>query len=97
MVKVVWTRAALNDVRYIRQTLARDGVPTVDDVCQRLVQSAATLAQAPRGGRRVPEFDHDQLREYFVRPDRVVYEHRESNCFVLAVLHANRDVPPSFQ
>lgn len=97
MASVSWTRPALRDVAHIRDTLGSDAVPQTHLVCERLVETAGQLAQLPAGSRCVPEFDHDHVREVFVRPYRLIYEIRGTDCFILAVIHANRDVPRAFQ
>lgn len=97
MAVVSWTHPALKDVVHIRDTLEREAAPQTHLVCERLVESARQLAQSPAGSRCVPEFDSDRVREVFVRPYRLIYEVRENDCIVLAVIHANRDVPRAFQ
>ncbi len=97
MAIVSWTRPALKDVAHIRDTLTRDAAPQTHLVCERLVESARQLAQSRAGSRCVPEFGSDRVREVFVRPYRLIYEVRGHDCVVLAVIHANRDVPRAFQ
>ena len=97
MGNVNWTRTALTDVRSIREAVAGDAMHLTNQVCEQLVESARRLVQSPHGGRRVPEFDNDQVREFFMRPYRVIYEIRGDAYVVLAVIHANQDVPQVFQ
>ncbi len=43
-------------------------------------------------GRRVPEYDMEQIREIFEGPYRIVYYIKPDQIDVLAVIHGARDV-----
>ncbi len=46
----------------------------------------------PLSGRRVPEYDIDQIREVFEGPYRIVYSIKPDQIDVLAVIHGAQDV-----
>lgn len=58
----------------------------------RLLQRVAALEQFPDAGRRVPEFDRDDLREIVVGPYRVVYRRRADSVEIIGVHHHARDL-----
>lgn len=72
--RISLARSALDDLGAIREWYAQEGVP---DVGERLVREIfarlESLADHPRKGRQVPEFDQPFLRELIVPPFRVVY------------------------
>jgi plasmid stabilization system protein ParE len=41
----------------------------------------------------VPEFNVDHFREVLMRPYRIIYEVRGPGCYVVAIIHASRDLP----
>jgi toxin ParE1/3/4 len=50
----------------------------------------------PRSGRRMPEFERDELRELIVRPYRLIYSISDSQVVILHVIHGARllgDIP----
>ena len=51
-----------------------------------------TLEQFPRAGRKVPEFDDDNLRELIAYSYRIIYRVEEADVIVAAVIHGKRNV-----
>jgi toxin ParE1/3/4 len=58
----------------------------------RITARIKRLAEAPRAGRMVPEFEVDALREFIEGNYRIWYRIEEDRILVIAVFHAARDV-----
>lgn len=48
------------------------------------------LALFPRSGRKVPEFDNEDMRELLVYSYRVIYRLAEPEVVIAAVIHGKR-------
>ncbi len=92
MANVFWTNPALADVKDIAAFIAKDSPTYAARMAQRLLQSTRRLRRFPYSGGVVLEFGDPTIREVLVRPYRVVYAIRESNCYVVAVVHGSRDL-----
>ncbi len=85
--KVQWTETAeahLNGIfAYIAQDSKTYALRTVDRITRRSQQIGAF----PLSGRRVPEYDMDQIREVFSGPYRIIYHIKADQVDVIAVIH----------
>lgn len=61
-------------------------------VVDRLTRRSQQIAAAPLSGRRVPEYDLDQIREIIEAPYRIIYYIKPDQIDVIAVLHTSRNV-----
>ena len=90
MKRVRWTLRARDDLLEIGRYIARDDPVAARRWVERLRQKARSAAAAPMGGRRVPEFDRDDLREVFLGNYRIVYQVRGRELRVLTVFEGHR-------
>jgi plasmid stabilization system protein ParE len=58
----------------------------------RLTRRSQQIADFPLSGRRVPEYDADQIREVIEGPYRIIYHMKLDQVDVLAVIHGAMDV-----
>lgn len=58
----------------------------------RLTRRSQQIADFPFSGRRVPEYDIDQIREVIEGPYRIIYHIKADQIDVLAVIHGAMDV-----
>jgi plasmid stabilization system protein ParE len=89
---VRWSLAAERDVQGIEEFIARDAPLRAVAFVDRLIESVAALAQTPRLGRAVPEFERSDLREVIFRGYRIVYLLDDEEITVLRVVHGARDL-----
>jgi toxin ParE1/3/4 len=61
--KVVWSPRALADVEAIAAYIAVDSSTYATAVVRTIVTSTRQLARFPRSGRKVPEFDEENIRD----------------------------------
>ena len=50
------------------------------------------LAQFPRSGRKVPEFDDDNVRELIVYSYRLIYRLTSEGILIAAIIHGSRNL-----
>jgi plasmid stabilization system protein ParE len=55
----------------------------VDKITRRSVQ----IADHPFSGRRVPEYDNEDIREIIQKPYRIIYRVQANQIDVLAIIH----------
>jgi plasmid stabilization system protein ParE len=94
--EVVWAESALKHVEEIIAFVAGGSISRADKLQEKLLAAPEILVHTPRLGRRVPEFNIEELRELLVKPYRILYLLRDDTCFVVAVIHARRDLARAF-
>ena len=93
MAEVIWTETALKNLREITDYVAEASPAKADKLAARLSEVPDMLEQTPRIGRRVPEFNRDDIRELVtVRPYRIIYVIRDETCYIAAIVHSSRDL-----
>ena len=89
---VFWTETAeghLDSIyKYISQNSATYAKRTVD----RITKKSKQISEFPLSGRKVPEYDLDQIREVFVKPYRIIYYIKPNQIDVLAVIHGAMEI-----
>lgn len=95
MAVVRWTLRARRDVRAIRDTIAQASPVYGRHVAQRLFDRADLLVDHPATGRRVPEYEHPDIRELVEAPYRIIYRFVEGSgvADVLTVVHGRQRLP----
>jgi plasmid stabilization system protein ParE len=93
MAQVVWTTRALSHLRAITEYSAEHFSPTrAEKMAARLYGAADLLGRSPLLGPVVPEFGRDHLREWYVKPYRVLYQVRADVCYIVSVIHGSRNL-----
>jgi toxin ParE1/3/4 len=59
-------------------------------VVKKVVHQTKLLSRFPRSGRKVPEFDNENIRELLVYSYRVIYRLEETEVVIAAVIHGKR-------
>ena len=70
--RVVWSEAALADLRVLVRSIARDDREVAKRFGDLIVTRVDSLQTFPRIGRMVPEYREDHLRELIISPYRIV-------------------------
>jgi toxin ParE1/3/4 len=87
------TESALDDLRCLQQFYADEGVP---DIGRRFVSdilvAVERLIDHPDSGRKVPEFDQEQIREIIFSPYRVVYLREPGMVSIIRVWREEREL-----
>lgn len=89
--KVFWTETAEGHLEGINAYIAQDSEKYALRTVDRLTSRSRQIAAFPLSGRRVPEYDTDEIREIIEGQYRVIYRIRSDQIDVLAVIHGARD------
>lgn len=89
---VHWTDTAQDHLQAIHAYIAHDSPEYALRTVDRLTRRSQQIADAPLSGRRVPEYDMDQIREVIDRPYRIIYHIKPDQIDIIAVLHGARNV-----
>lgn len=89
--KLVIARSALQDLQDIQLYYLEQGVP---DAGRRLVDAILgklqMLADHPDAGRKVPEFDQENIREIIHAPFRIVYLRNTTDISLIRIWRSER-------
>jgi toxin ParE1/3/4 len=88
--RVGWSQRALHDLEAIADYIAADSPAFAGIVVKKIVSRTRMLAQFPRSGRKVPEFDNEDIRELIVYSYRIIYQLQEHEVVIAAVIHGKR-------
>lgn len=91
---VIWSDPARADLRAIHDFIANDSAHYARKVAQDIASKPDGLDELPRLGKVVPELDNEAIRELSIYSYRIIYEIREPDIVVLAVIHKRRDFQP---
>jgi addiction module RelE/StbE family toxin len=97
MAEIVWTEEALSDLEAIGAYFERTSPQYASAVVGRLYSSVEQLVEYPKIGRKVPEIDHESLRELIVEDYRIVYQLQEERIEIVTVLHSRQDIERKFR
>ena len=89
---VHWTETAQDHIDAIHAYIARNSADYALRMVDRLTRRSQQIADAPLSGRRVPEYDLDQIRELIEGAYRIIYHIKPDQIDVLAVIHAAMNV-----
>ncbi len=71
-------------------TSAEDSLAYAAAVVKNMVQQTRLLSQFPRSGRKVPEFDDENIREMLAYSYRIIYRLQQDEVLIAAVIHGKR-------
>ena len=88
--RVTWSRRALQDLEAIADYIAADSRTYAGIVIKKIVSQTKMLAQFPRAGHKVREFDDEDVRELLVYSYRIIYRLNPDEVLIAAVIHGKR-------
>ncbi len=89
---ILWTDPSLDDLRAIRDYIAKDSETYAVSFIESILSAAEQLAVLPRMGRMVPEADVPDIRELIFGSYRIIYQVQQETILILAVIHGYRDI-----
>jgi len=92
--KVRWTRTAIGHLTSIYEHIGRDSPRYARRMVDRITSRSRQIAQFPRSGSMVPEYQDPDIREVIEGSFRVIYEVASEEIRVLAVMHGGHLLPP---
>jgi len=90
--KVKWTKIAWRDLESIAGYIARDSPYYAAAFIREVREASRTLVSMAERGRVVPEFDHQDIRELFVRSYRMMYQVTKTIVYIIGFIHGSRDL-----
>ena len=90
--RVHWTETAQQHLDGIYAYIAQDSPEYALRMVDRLTRRSQQIADIPLSGRRVPEYNMDQIREVIEQPYRIIYHIKPDQIDVVAVLHGARNI-----
>lgn len=88
---VIWTAPAKADLKHIHDFIAQDSKHYAKKVAHDIREKLLILNKHPDIGKQVPEVDQPQVQELRIYSYRIMYEVKEHDCYVLAVIHKRQD------
>jgi plasmid stabilization system protein ParE len=91
--KVLWTDAAVAQLEAIHDYVARTSTGYARRIVDRLTKRSVQISTFPFSGRRVPEYELNEVREVIEGSYRIIYlvKEDEGQIEVLAVIHSSRE------
>lgn len=71
--RIVWSGRAVQDVEAIADYISADSPAFAGIVVRKILNQANLLVGFPQAGRKVPEFDDENIREVIVYSYRIIY------------------------
>ena len=84
--RIAWSQRALQDLEAIASYIAEDSPAYARTVVRTIVNQVKTLAHFPRSGRKVPEFDDEDIRESIAYNYRIIYRVEREEILIAAVI-----------
>lgn len=89
---MTWLPQAQLHLRNIYRHIARDSISTAQQIVNDLTERTRPLAEFPFTGKVVSEVNDDNLREVHAHAWRILYQVRQRNVYVIAVLHKRQQL-----
>jgi toxin ParE1/3/4 len=91
-VKVHWTDTAEGHLEAIYSYISLDSPQYAKQTVDRITQRSQQIAEFPLSGRKVPEYEMNQIREIFEGSYRVIYYIKPDQIDILAVIHGHQNL-----
>lgn len=91
--KVHWTTNAINHLLGIFEYIATNSPAYATGMVDRITRRSEQIAGHPFSGRKVPEYDAEDIREIIEKPYRIIYRVKPDQIDVLAVIHSAQLLP----
>ena len=91
--KVYWTRNAIKHLTNIYEYIALNSPTYARRMVDRITQRSEQISTQPFSGRKVPEYETEDIRELIEKPYRIIYRLKQDQIDVLAVIHGAQLLP----
>ncbi len=95
--EVHWTESAETQLDAIYAYIAHSSPTYALRLIDRITSKSEQIAAFPLSGRKVPEYDLDQIREVFSDPYRIIYHIKPNQIDIIAVIHGAMNLPRDVQ
>ena len=94
--KVYWTRNAIKHLTNIYEYIALNSPTYARRMVDRITQRSEQISTQPFSGRKVPEYESEDIRELIEKPYRIIYRLKQDQIDILAVIHGAQLLPEDF-
>ncbi len=88
--RIRWSPRAVDDLEAIAEYISLDSPAYAKAVVKTIVEITRKFSQFHRVGRTVPEFNDENIREWFAYSYRVIYRIDQNVITVAAIVHGRR-------
>ena len=88
--KVVWTENAIRHLQNLHDYIAANSPIYAKRMVDRITRRTEQIADHPFSGRKVPEYDVENVRELIEPPYRIIYRVNAKKIEILGVVHGAR-------
>jgi toxin ParE1/3/4 len=90
--RVQWTKTAEAHLGAIYAYIVQDSETYALQTVDRITRRSEQVGDFPLSGRKVPEYELDQIREVFAGPYRIIYHIMAEQIDIIAVIHGATNV-----
>ncbi len=94
--RVHWTENAVDHIASIYEYVAFNSPTYGKRMIDRITRRSEQIVEQPLSGRKVPEYDAEDIRELIEKPYRIIYRVKPDQIDVVAVIHGARLLPEEF-
>jgi len=94
--RVLWTENAIDHLTNIYEYIAINSPTYARRMIDRITRRSEQIAEHALSGRKVPEFDVEDIREVIEKPYRIIYRIKPDRIDIIAVIHGARLMPGDF-
>ena len=91
--RVHWTQNAIEHLVNIYEYIALNSPTYANRMVDRITHRSEQIADQPLSGRKVPEYQTEDIRELIEKPYRIIYRIKANQIDILAVIHGARLLP----
>jgi addiction module RelE/StbE family toxin len=91
--RVHWTENAIGHLVNIYEYISINSPTYGKRMVDRITRRSEQIAIHPLSGRKVPEYEAEDIRELIEKPYRIIYWIKPDQIDVLAVIHSARLLP----
>lgn len=91
--RVHWTQNAIEHLVNIYEHIALNSPTYAKAMVDKITRRSEQIADQPLSGRKVPEYQTDDIRELIENPYRIIYRIKADQIDVVAVIHGARLLP----
>ena len=91
--RVFWTQNAIEHLVNIYEHIALNSPTYANRMVDRITHRSEQIADQPISGRKVPEYQSEDIRELIEKPYRIIYRIKADQIDVLAVIHSASLLP----
>jgi addiction module RelE/StbE family toxin len=91
--KVYWTLNAIRHLASIYEYISVNSRTYAKRTVDKITRRSEQISDQPLSGRKVPEYEADDIRELIEKPYRIIYRVKKDQIDVLAVIHGAQILP----